>query len=56
MKNYYNIETRPLAGKRIGYAKSTGQAIRIYGESGRYCVAGWCVSTLADVSKKLDEL
>lgn len=56
MKSFYNIESCLLNGKRIGYAKSTGEAIRIYGESGRYCVAGRCVATLAEVSKRLEEL
>lgn len=57
MRNYHNIETRLLNGKRIGYAESTGQATRIYGDARHgYTVAGKYCRTLADVSAYLQTI
>lgn len=54
MTAFLNIETRLMNGKRIGYAGSTGQATRIYGDSRNgYRVAGKHCRTLADVSAYL---
>jgi hypothetical protein len=54
VRSYHNIETRLVNGKRIGYAASTGQATRIYGDSARgYVVAGKYCRTLAEVSAHL---
>lgn len=51
MRTFHNIETWPVNGKRIGYAASTGQATRIYGDSRQgYTVAGKYCRTLAEVS------
>lgn len=51
---YLNIEYRLLNGKRIGYAASTGQAHRIYGDHRNgYNVRGQCCRTLAEVSAYL---
>lgn len=57
MRAFFNIETRPVLGRRIGYAASTGQSIRIYGDSRRgYTVAGKYCRTLAEVSAHLSTL
>ena len=54
MRAFHNIETRPVFGRRIGYAASTGAATRIYGDSRQgYIVAGKSCRTLADVSAHL---
>lgn len=54
MRAFFNIETRPVFGRRIGYAASTGQATRIYGDSRHgYTVAGKHCRTLAEVSAHL---
>ena len=56
-RSYHNIESRMLAGKRIGYAKSTGHATRIYGDARHgYTVAGKYCRTLAEVSAHLETL
>jgi len=53
MKIPYNIEGSKY-GKtyRVGY-DAKGFAVRIYGESGRYCVNGKCLETLKQVSEYL---
>ncbi len=57
MRSFPNIETRLMNGKRIGYAASTGQATRIYGDYRHgYNVAGKYCRTLADVSAYLAAL
>src|SRR5690606_35298151 len=57
MRSFPNIETRLLNGKRIGYAASTGQATRIYGDyRNGYRVAGKYCRTLAEVSAHLSTL
>lgn len=57
MRSFPNIETRPLNGKRIGYAASTGQATRIHGDyRNGYSVAGKHCRTLAEVSAYLTTL
>lgn len=56
MKSYYNIETRLISGKRVGYAKS-GHAIRIYGDSSHgYTANGKYCRNLAEVSEYLSTL
>jgi hypothetical protein len=57
MNAYHNIETRKHNGYRVGYAKSTGQTLRIYGDSrtGWRVNCHWC-RTLADVSAYLSSL
>lgn len=57
MRAYHNIETRPFNGRRIGYAKSTGEPTRIYGDSRHgYTVAGKYCRTLAEVSAYLETI
>ena len=63
MRAFHNIETRRSCFSRhdlpyrIGYAKSTGQAWRIYGDSRHgYTVAGKHCRTLAEVSAFLETL
>lgn len=57
MKAFHNIETRPVLGRRIGYEKSSGDAVRIYGESRHgYLVRGKRCRTLAEVSAYLETL
>ena len=57
MKNYYNIESQKFSPNyRTGYRKSDGQAVRIYGSSGKWNPSKslkW-FKTLAEVSKYLE--
>lgn len=58
--SYHNIEARKLAkhhNYRIGYAKSTGQAVRIFGDARHgYTANGKYCRTLAEVSAYLETI
>lgn len=51
----HNIER--INGRWVGYAASSGEAMRIYGDSKHgYCVNGKCVRTLRAASKYLETI
>lgn len=57
--SYHNIESRnefPGGPYRVGYAKSTGQAVRIYRAVKGWRVFGHEFATLAAVSAHLNTL
>lgn len=60
MATYHNIESRvllPHHSYRVGYAKSDGRAVRVYGDSKHgYTVDGKYCRTLAEASAYLETL
>jgi hypothetical protein len=57
MKSYHNIETRKFDNRQsyyVGYRKSDGLAVRIYGHSGAWIVCCVHCRTMADVSATLE--